>query len=145
MSGAWVTLRPHYGQVAEKYNVQMACHLDDPPAPVLKGVERWDWPVFEGLQRMAALADHSRGRCCHRAFVSRADVQSCAKPGLRASRRMIANDSRGSRMKDGAGLAIAQVDSPCHGFNLCCGTAAEGLDDPGTDSQHRPWGHSRAA
>ena len=29
----------------------MAVHLDDPPAPVLKGVERWDWPVYDGLKR----------------------------------------------------------------------------------------------
>ena len=25
------------------------------------------------------------------------------------------------------------VDSPYHGLNLCCGTAAEGLDDPRTE------------
>lgn len=25
--------------------VQMACHLEDPPAPVLGGVEMWNWPV----------------------------------------------------------------------------------------------------
>jgi hypothetical protein len=25
---------------AEKFNVQMACHLNDPPAPVLRGVEQ---------------------------------------------------------------------------------------------------------
>jgi mannonate dehydratase len=64
--------------VAEQYKVQMASHLDDPPAPVLKGVERWNWPVFEGLKRFSEL-----------------------------------------------------VDSPYHGFNFCCGTAAEGLDRPG--------------
>ena len=32
---------------ADRFRVQLACHLDDPPAPVLRGVERWDWPVFE--------------------------------------------------------------------------------------------------
>ena len=30
--------------VAEANKVQMACHLNDPPAPVLRGVERWNWP-----------------------------------------------------------------------------------------------------
>ena len=25
------------------------------------------------------------------------------------------------------------VDSPYHGFNLCCGTASEGLDNPATE------------
>lgn len=64
--------------VAEGNKVQMAVHLNDPPAPVLKGVERWNYPMFEGLKRFAEL-----------------------------------------------------VDSPYHGFNFCCGTAAEGLEDPG--------------
>jgi mannonate dehydratase len=63
--------------VADANRIQMACHLDDPPAPVLNGVERWNYPVFEGLQRFIAL-----------------------------------------------------VDSPYHGFNFCCGVAAEGLEDP---------------
>ena len=63
--------------VAEEYKVQMACHLNDPPAPVLNGVEKWNWPVFEGLKRFGEL-----------------------------------------------------VDSPCHGFNFCCGVAAEGLENP---------------
>ncbi len=63
--------------VAEEYKVQMACHLDDPPAPVLNGIERWNWPVFEGLKRFIEL-----------------------------------------------------VDSPYHGFNFCCGVAAEGLENP---------------
>lgn len=66
--------------VAEACRVQMAAHLDDPPAPVLKGVERWNYPMFDGLKRFAEL-----------------------------------------------------VDSPYHGFNFCCGTAAEGLLNPGTD------------
>ena len=57
-----------------------AGHLDDPPAPVLKGVERWDWPVYDGLKRFSEL-----------------------------------------------------VDSPYHGFNLCCGTASEGLENPGVE------------
>lgn len=30
---------------AEHWNVQMACHLEDPPAPELAGVEMWNWPV----------------------------------------------------------------------------------------------------
>ena len=66
--------------VAEANKVQMASHLNDPPAPVLRGVERWNYPVFEGLKRFVEL-----------------------------------------------------VDSPYHGFNFCCGTASEGLDDPGTE------------
>ena len=43
--------------VAEKWNVQLACHLDDPPAPPLKGVARWDYPVFEGCKRFVELID----------------------------------------------------------------------------------------
>ena len=66
--------------VAEEYGVQMASHLPDPPAPVLRGEERWNYPVFEGLKRFSEL-----------------------------------------------------VDSPCHGFNFCCGVAAEGLEDPGKE------------
>ena len=66
--------------VAEESKVQMAAHLNDPPAPVLKGVERWNYPMFEGLKRFVEL-----------------------------------------------------VDSPYNGFNLCCGTAAEGLEDPGRE------------
>ena len=30
---------------AERWGVQMACHLEDPPAPELAGVEMWNWPV----------------------------------------------------------------------------------------------------
>ena len=63
--------------VAEEYGIQMACHLDDPSAPVLNGVEKWNWPAFEGLKRFSEL-----------------------------------------------------VDSPWHGFNFCCGVAAEGLENP---------------
>jgi len=63
--------------VAEEHKVQMACHLNDPPAPVLNGVGKWNWPVFEGLKRFSEL-----------------------------------------------------VDSPYHGFNFCCGVAAEGLENP---------------
>ncbi len=66
--------------VAAANNVQMASHLNDPPAPILRGVERWNYPVLEGLKRFVEL-----------------------------------------------------VDSPYHGFNFCCGTASEGLDDPGTE------------
>ncbi|MFT5369852.1 MAG: mannonate dehydratase [Candidatus Latescibacterota bacterium] len=43
--------------VAEEYKVQMACHLNDPPAVVLKGVERWNYPVYEGLKRFVELVD----------------------------------------------------------------------------------------
>ena len=66
--------------VAEANNVQMACHFNDPPAPVLKGIEGWNYPVFEGLKRFVEL-----------------------------------------------------VDSPHHGFNFCCGTASEGLENPGEE------------
>lgn len=63
--------------VAEEFKIQMACHLNDPPSPRLNGVEKWNWPVFEGLKRFSEL-----------------------------------------------------VDSPYHGFNFCCGVAAEGLENP---------------
>ena len=66
--------------VAGENRVQMAAHLNDPPAVVLKGVERWNYPMFEGLKRFSEL-----------------------------------------------------VDSPYHGFNFCCGTAAEGLENPGEE------------
>lgn len=63
--------------VAEEYKIQMACHLNDPPAPVLNGIEKWNWPVFEGLKRFSEL-----------------------------------------------------IESRYHGFNFCCGVAAEGLENP---------------
>ena len=66
--------------VAEQHGVQMASHLPDPPAPVLRCEERWNYPVFEGLKRFSEV-----------------------------------------------------VDSPYHGFNFCCGTAAEGLENPGEE------------
>ena len=66
--------------VAEANRVQMACHPNDPPAPILRGVERWNYPVFDGLKRFSEI-----------------------------------------------------VDSPYHGFNFCCGTVSEGLDDPATE------------
>jgi len=66
--------------VAEANGIQMACHPNDPPAPILRGVERWNYPVFEGMKRYAEIAE-----------------------------------------------------SPNHGFNFCCGTVSEGLDDPGTE------------
>ncbi|MBM3237514.1 hypothetical protein FJZ31_14585 [Candidatus Poribacteria bacterium] len=66
--------------VAEANKIQMAAHLDDPPAPILRGVERWNYPVFEGLKRFVEI-----------------------------------------------------VESPYHGFNFCCGTAAEGLKHPGKE------------
>ena len=45
--------------------------------PLLNGIEKWNYPVFEGLKRFSEL-----------------------------------------------------VDSPYHGFNFCCGVAAEGLENP---------------
>jgi mannonate dehydratase len=53
--------------VAEEYKVQMACHLPDPPAPVLRGEERWNYPVFDGLKRFSELVDnpyHGFNFCC---------------------------------------------------------------------------------
>jgi len=66
--------------VAEANEIQMACHPNDPPAPILRGVERWNYPAFDGLKRYAEI-----------------------------------------------------VDSRYHGFNFCCGTVSEGLEDPGTE------------
>lgn len=40
---------------AEKWNVQLACHLEDPPAPQLRGIEMWNYPVLEGCERFANL------------------------------------------------------------------------------------------
>ncbi len=70
----------HIIPIAEANRIQMACHPNDPPAPILRGVERWNYPAFDGLKRYAEI-----------------------------------------------------VDSPYHGFNFCCGTVSEGLDDPGTE------------
>ena len=53
--------------VAEVNNVQLASHLDDPLALVLRGVERWNWPVFDGLKRFSELVDspnHGFNFCC---------------------------------------------------------------------------------
>jgi mannonate dehydratase len=53
--------------VAEEYKVQMASHLPDPPAPLLRGEERWDYPVFEGLKKFIELSDsdyHGFNFCC---------------------------------------------------------------------------------
>ena len=53
--------------VAEANNVQMACHFNDLPAPVLKGIEGWNYPVFEGLKRFVELVDspyHGFNFCC---------------------------------------------------------------------------------
>ena len=66
--------------VAEENKIQMAVHLNDPPSPILRGVERWNYPVLEGLKRFVEIAE-----------------------------------------------------SPYHGFNFCCGTAAEGLNEPGKE------------
>ena len=43
--------------VAEENNIQMACHPNDPPAPVLRGVERWNYPIFDGLKRYSEIVD----------------------------------------------------------------------------------------
>ena len=43
--------------VAEANNIQMACHPNDPPAPVLRGVERWNYPIFDGLKRFSEIVD----------------------------------------------------------------------------------------
>ena len=40
---------------AERWNVQLACHLEDPPAPQLRGIEMWNYPVLEGCERFANL------------------------------------------------------------------------------------------
>lgn len=68
--------------VAEEYNVKLANHIADPPAPVgFGGITRWNSPeVFEGIKRFGKL-----------------------------------------------------YDSPSHGFNLCLGSTAEGLEDPRTE------------
>lgn len=53
--------------VAEANKIQMACHLNDPPTQVLNGVEKWNWPVFEGLKRFSELVDspyHGFNFCC---------------------------------------------------------------------------------
>ena len=53
--------------IAEESKVQMACHLNDPPAPILRGVERWNYPVMEGLKRFSELVDspyHGFNFCC---------------------------------------------------------------------------------
>ena len=53
--------------VAEEYQIQMACHLNDLPSPVLNGIEKWNWPVFEGLKRFSELVDgpyHGFNFCC---------------------------------------------------------------------------------
>eukprot|EP01048_Picozoa_sp_COSAG05_P020607 COSAG05_NODE_3545_length_1999_cov_1.900000_1_plen_276_part_00 len=52
---------------AERWKVQLACHPDDPPAPVLEGVEKWGWPVHAGYERFCALVDspfHGLNLCC---------------------------------------------------------------------------------
>jgi mannonate dehydratase len=68
--------------VAEEYNVRLANHIADPPAPVgYRGITRWNSPdVFEGIKRFGQL-----------------------------------------------------YDSPAHGFNLCLGSVAEGLNNPKTE------------
>jgi mannonate dehydratase len=53
--------------VAEEYKVQLAVHLNDPPSPVLNGVEKWNWPVFEGLKRYNEICEspyHGFNFCC---------------------------------------------------------------------------------
>jgi mannonate dehydratase len=45
--------------VAEEYNVKLACHIADPPAPVgYRGITRWNSPeIFAGIRRFAELYD----------------------------------------------------------------------------------------
>jgi mannonate dehydratase len=45
--------------VAEEYNVQLANHIADPPAPVgYRGITRWNSPdVFKGIKRFSQLYD----------------------------------------------------------------------------------------
>ena len=43
--------------VADRWGVQMALHPDDPPMPVIRGVERWNYPVREGYERFLGLVD----------------------------------------------------------------------------------------
>jgi mannonate dehydratase len=45
--------------VAEEYNVRLANHIADPPAPVgFRGITRWNSPdVFEGIKKFAQLYD----------------------------------------------------------------------------------------
>ncbi len=44
--------------VAEEHKVQMACHIPDPPLPPgFRGVDRWNYPVFEGLKRFVEIAE----------------------------------------------------------------------------------------
>lgn len=44
--------------VAEEYKVRMACHLPDPPLPLgYRGVDHWNYNVFEGLKKLCALSD----------------------------------------------------------------------------------------
>ncbi|MEE2754445.1 MAG: mannonate dehydratase [Candidatus Latescibacterota bacterium] len=53
--------------VAEENKIQMACHLNDPPTQVLNGVEKWNWPVLDGLKRFSELVDsdyHGFNFCC---------------------------------------------------------------------------------
>ena len=68
--------------VAEEYNVRLANHIADPPAPAgYRGITRWNSPdVFDGIKRFGQL-----------------------------------------------------YDSPAHGFNLCLGSVAEGLENPKTE------------
>eukprot|EP01052_Picozoa_sp_SAG31_P025471 SAG31_NODE_2234_length_6128_cov_44.016752_5_plen_73_part_00 len=47
--------------------LSQACHLNDPPAPVLRGVEQWNYPVFDGIKRFSELVDspmHGFNFCC---------------------------------------------------------------------------------
>jgi mannonate dehydratase len=42
---------------AEEWKVQLACHPEDPPAPRLRGVENWDYPMHAGLHAFCDLSD----------------------------------------------------------------------------------------
>jgi mannonate dehydratase len=80
--------------VAERSKVQLCCHLSDPPAPVLRGVERWDWPVRAGIDRFLGLYDspyHGMNLCCGTASEGMADPATELLPMVRKD----ASSSRG--------------------------------------------------
>ena len=103
--------------VAERCGVQMACHLEDPPAPHLAG---YDYPL--PLIVMPAAEPAVRTGCMHAAcyvvieYTIHCSVEMWNWPVFEGCKRF-----------------SELVNSPYHGFNFCCGTASEGLDDPATE------------
>ena len=44
--------------VAEEYNVRIACHPPDPPLPPgYRGIDHWNYDMFDGLKKYASLTD----------------------------------------------------------------------------------------